>query len=293
MGAMAFHANLEFWKKSLAGNWPIAQNPAGPQGMPGHYDLVLCPVNEQGAPIVWNDSSGHSFIAAFTKDELIFRILRAHTLTELTRNDYKTDCKAGLHGQIARQFMLGDLITRFQNSKQPTVIFLNPIKISPYEGHEYITEEIIFCPIVDPVSKKLVTTTDEALALLAISHEDMARFGIEIVFHLITNDRAPEDRNLRETYLKAKIQELSFMAPRIPVRRGSGSVLCVMLILDNLMEEMAFIRHYKTLDPYADVIFVTSNLELLDGDMNLIPYDGSQIDTIFSPIIDWQRSRHV
>ena len=240
--------------------------------MPGHYDLVSCPVNEQGAPLVWSDSNGHSFIAAFTKDELIFRI-------------YPT-----------RQFMLGDLITRFQDAKQPTVIFLNPIKISPHEGHEYITEEIIFCPIMDPISKKLMTTTDDALALLAISHEDMARFGIEIVFHLITNHSAPEkkslqDDSLREAYLKAKIQELSFMAPRIPVKRGSGSVLCVMLILDNILEEMAFIRHYKTLDPYTDVIFVTSSLELLDGDMNVIPYDGTQIDTIFSPIIDWQRSR--
>ncbi len=269
---MAFHRNLEFWKKSLAINWPTAQNSKANQEMPGHYDLVLCPVNEQGAPLVWSDSNGHSFIAAFTKDELIFRI-------------YPT-----------RQFMLGDLITRFQDAKQPTVIFLNPIKISPHEGHEYITEEIIFCPIMDPISKKLMTTTDDALALLAISHEDMARFGIEIVFHLITNHSAPEkkslqDDSLREAYLKAKIQELSFMAPRIPVKRGSGSVLCVMLILDNILEEMAFIRHYKTLDPYTDVIFVTSSLELLDGDMNVIPYDGTQIDTIFSPIIDWQRSR--
>ncbi|HAZ12292.1 MAG: hypothetical protein A2X86_03555 [Bdellovibrionales bacterium GWA2_49_15] len=288
MDAMAFQRNLEFWKKSLAVNWPITQSSQDSQKMPGHYDLVLCPVNEQGAPILWNDSSGHSFIAAFTKDELIFRILRGHTLTELS----KTDCKTGLHGQIARQFMLGDLITRFQDAKHPTVICLNPIKITPHDGHEYIVEEIIFCPIMDPISKKLMTTTDEALALLAISHEDMARFGIEIVFHLITNDRAPEDKNLRESYLKAKIQELAFMAPRIPVKRGSGSVLCVMLILDNLMEEMAFIRHYKTLDPYADVLFVTSNLELLDGDMNVIPYDGSQIDTIFSPIIEWQRTRH-
>ena len=288
MGSLAFQSNLEFWKKSLAVNWPVAKTTNQPQTMPGHYDLVLCPINEQGAPLVLTDSAGHSFIAAFTKDELIFRIMRTHTLSELA----KADCKVGLHGQIARQFMLVDLVTRFQDSKQPTVIFLNPIKIAQHEGHEYIAEEIIFCPILDPLTKKLMTTTDEALALLAISHEDMARFGIQIVFHLITNHSAPEDKISREAYLKAKIQELSFMAPRIPMKRGSGSVLCVILNLDNIMEEMAFIRHYKTLDPYADVLFVTSALELLDGDMNVIPYDGNQIDTVFSPIIEWQRNQH-
>ncbi len=59
------------------------------------------------------------------------------------------------------------------------------------------------------------------------------------------------------------------------------------------MEESAFIRSYKTFDTYADVIFVNSNLELLTGDLTPIPYDGNQIDTIFAPIIYWQKSQQM
>lgn|GEM_PF-5603378 len=286
--------HLSFWKASISASLK-GQDSAS---LPGYYDLVWCLMENSGQephagqPLLWSDREGRRFLPIFSREELIARATRAHSETEIAKRDWRS----GPINYVAKQFMVGDLATRLQLEKHPTPIFLNPVKVSSMEiaGEklDYLTEEIIVAPIFDPLTKKLMTSPlDEALALLAIRSEDMTRFGIEVVFHMVTNQNAPEEKNARDQYLKQKIAELSFLSPRVPIKKGSGSVLCVMLNLESPMDEMAFIRRYPTLDTWSNVIFVTSNLELLDGELNPIPYDGEQIDTIFGPIIEWQNSR--
>ena len=79
------------------------------------------------------------------------------------------------------------------------------------------------------------------------------------------------------------------MAPRVPIRRGSGSFLGILLNLENDLEERAFIRDYPMFDEYSDSIFVTSQLKILSGTLEEIHYNGDQIDTIFGPLIRWQK----
>ena len=63
-----------------------------------------------------------------------------------------------------------------------------------------------------------------------------------------------------------------------------------LLNLENDLEERAFIRDYSMFDDYSDSIFVTSKLKMLSGNLEEIHYDGNSIDTIFGPIINWQRT---
>jgi hypothetical protein len=151
-------------------------------------------------------------------------------------------------------------------------------------------EEVLWSALRAPLTGKLMTSPpEEALALLAIDQKDQERFGINFVFHMISNLSAPEAGEEREIYLKEKIRELAHFIPRVPIGFGSASIYCILLNLDNAMEETAFIRDYQTFDPYSDVLFVTSSLELLTGKLRPIKIQGEQIDTIFGPIIEWQR----
>ena len=108
---------------------------------------------------------------------------------------------------------------------------------------------------------------------------------------MITNRGLSDDPEKRQKELKEKIDELSFCLSKVPMKKGSGTFFAVILNLDNGLEERAFIREYKTFDPYADVIFVTSDFKMLTGNLEPIAYDGEQIDTIFMPMIQWQKNR--
>ena len=91
--------------------------------------------------------------------------------------------------------------------------------------------------------------------------------------------------------LKDKIEELAFKAPRIPLKRGSGSFLSVLLNFENDIEERAFIRDYSTFDSYSDIVFVTSTLKMWTGKLEEIHFNGEKIDTIFAPLIKWQQGK--
>lgn len=234
----------------------------------GHYDLVQVVTNNNGEPITHQAQD----------DEV-------PTYMVFTRAEFCQDFEQ----TKLTTFMLGDLVRDLTNKKEPAPIMVNPIK----KNENFLCEEVLFAPIFDPLTKKLmITDPKEALALLAINPKDQERFGIEIIFHMVMGQELPEDRETRELILKDKIDQLNFMVSRVPIKRGSGSIYCVLLNLDNVMEEMAFIRNYQTFDSYADVIFVTSDLKLLTGNMESINYDGEKIDTIFGPIIEWQKKKH-
>jgi hypothetical protein len=254
----------------------------------GFYDLVYVITDESSRPLLF-DINGVESIFCFTETSIPLRL-----------ND-PLRLKLGMDGQVniltekrrLKHFMLGDLCQEFANSKTPMPIFINPMEMIKADKIHFFAEEILFAPIWDELTKKhMMTDPSEALALLAINPEDQARFGIEVIFHMVTSQIAPEAGEERELFLKRKIRELSFLTPRVPIKQGSGSIYCVLLNLENPMEELAFIRQYNTFDPYSDVIFVMSNLELLTGNLSPITYNGEHIDTIFAPIINWQKKNN-
>lgn len=190
-------------------------------------------------------------------------------------------------------FMLGDLIYTERKHTTPTAIIVNPIQFGD-EKLETATlfQDFCFAPIKDPLtSKMMMTDPEEALALFAMRDEDLFRIGVEAVFHIIGQKYLPMDESERKDALLEKIIDLKTTIPRVPIRRGCGTFYCVLLNLENEMEELAFIRDYKTFDQYSDVIFVTSRLKIFTGQLEEIEFDGQQIDTILLPLIEWQRKK--
>ncbi len=190
-----------------------------------------------------------------------------------------------------KTYMLGDLAYHHRAGNEIIPIKFNSERVTDRESKTEIllAEEIIFCPIYDSFSKKyLMSDPEEAKALFALDYKDQRRYGIEVVFHFIHHQGLAENLTERKEELKEKIEELAFFCPRVPIKKGSGSFYCVLLNLENTMEELAFVRNYGTLDPFTDTVFVDSALSLMAGNLQLIPYDGQQIDSIFKPLIHWQ-----
>ncbi|MBT7609163.1 MAG: hypothetical protein HN576_05370 [Bacteriovoracaceae bacterium] len=258
-----------------------------------YYDLISVLVNSEGEPIALKDNQADtkSFMA-FTEDSLLNRIADSYSEEEILNANYSDLCLPQHH---LRTFMVGDLIKYLSTNTKVKSIKINPVLFSSdnFDKNLYFCEDVIFAPIFDTITQKyMMTDPDQALALLSIKTKDMERFGIEITFHAITNSDLSEEKESRQVTIKEKIEELAFCVPRLPIKRGSASIYCVILNLDNEMEETAFIRDYKTFDKHSDVIFLNSNLEIKTGQLEQIVYDGEMIDTIFTPIIEWQRKKH-
>ncbi|EQC49047.1 hypothetical protein M899_2753 [Bacteriovorax sp. BSW11_IV] len=255
----------------------------------GHYEVISVLTDEQGRPkkVKGTGEKTECYLAFSGRNEL-GKIAREFSIGDLSQKIY-TDFSTQ-HLQL-RPYMIGDLINEIHNDKNIEVIKFNPVLYKGDNGtSEYLCEEIIIAPLYDQLTQKqMVTDPEEALALLAINPQDQKRIGLEIVFYSITNKLLPENKEHREEILKNKIEELAFYAPRVPIKRGSGSLFAVLLNLDNIMEETAFIRQYKTFDSYSNIIFVTSDLNIRTGSYETIPYNGDHIDSVFLPIIKWQR----
>lgn len=254
----------------------------------GYYDLVEVAVDANEQPTLFEEeSTGFSFYAIFSNRNLTRRMSTLNNWSDVQEGNFE-----GQELLTTKTIMLGELIFDLKDRNEAAAIKVNPIKTAAADGTTFhLAEEFVFAPLFDKFTSKLmVTDPTEAKALLAVNPEDEERFGIEFVFYMITNKDLPMEREEREVLLQEKIKELAFMAPRIPMKRGSGTFFCVLLNLENEMEENAFIRTYKTFDPYADVLFVNSNLEIRTGDLIKVPYNGEKIDTIFLPMIEWQRN---
>ncbi len=257
-----------------------------------YYDLILVLVNDKGTPIslVNHENDTESYMA-FTQSTLLNRVAKAYTREEVLAANF--DHFKNHHHHL-RTFMLGDLVHLLSTHKEVQSIKMNPIlfKSENFDHDFYFFEEVLFAPIFDPITQKyMMTDPGQALALLSLKKEDMERFGIEIIFHIITNSDLPEEREFRDKAIRESIEQLAFYTPRIPIKKGSASIYCVILNLDNKMEETAFIRQYKTFDHYTDVIFLNSSLEIQTGELDRILYNGEQVDTIFAPIIQWQQGK--
>jgi len=261
-----------------------------------YYDLVEVLVDKEGEPLLYEtvktDELNNASYIIFTQPQFVSRLNRPYALDEITLGKFETHNELSL---ITKKFMLGDLIKKNKTKK-----FLQSIKVNPVFHTDVNTgdnvllcEDVVVGPIFDPLTKKLmVTDPEEGLALLAIHPADEARMGMELVFYCITNRTLPDSGEDRAEALQERIEQLSFISSKVPIKRGSGSVFVAVLNLDNPIEEAAFIRSYKTFDNHSDIIFVTSALKILTGEMEEIPYNGDSIDTIFMPIINWQRSSH-
>ncbi|MBT3583411.1 MAG: hypothetical protein HN509_00780 [Halobacteriovoraceae bacterium] len=245
----------------------------------GHYDLVqvLVDQNENPSAISLNQDDLPAYLVATASFQKEF----AEKLLE--------------KGQL-KTIMLGELIKILQSEKAPSVLKVNPAPIGSENSPLIGCQEVLFAPTLDSFTQKLLMTDpSQAKALMAIDPNDQTRMGIEMVFHVLTNMALPEseERELRDRAIRLKIEELAFIAPRVTIRNGSGSFYCVLLNLENDMEETAFIRDYKTFDPHSDIIFVNSKLEILTGELENIPYNGDHIDQIFLPLINWQQSKKI
>ena len=257
------------------------------------YDLIKVLVDGNDYPITKkeNESSVSSYMI-FTEDHLAGRIHRPLSWEE-AQGGIVPEAYAG--ELRLKNMMLGELIHTLRSESKPAAIKVNPILVEMgNEGALYLSEEVLIAPIYDEVTKKLlISDPAEARALMAINCDDMERFGIEFVFYMI-NDRAlPDEKEERQNILKNKIEEMAFVIPRVPIKKGSGSFLGILLNLENELEEIAFIRDYQTFDAYSDPIFVTSSLKMLTGKLQEVHYNGERIDTIFMPLIQWQNRKNL
>ena len=255
------------------------------------YQLVHVLVDSKtGEPVVekQNSNDTDSYLV-FTESSYASRLESTLKKDEVAEKHF--DLKAP--SRELKVMMLGHLMEELKNNKKVTTIKVNPLYVEAGEGMEAFlyAEEVLFAPQYDETTKKyLLTDPDDAMALLSIRPDDEERFGVEIIYYLITTRGLPDEQDEREQFLKDKIEELAFMAPRVPIRKGSGSFLAVLLNLENDLEEKAFIREYPMFDSYSDSIFVTSQLKMYSGQLEEIHYNGEQIDTIFGPLIKWQNS---
>lgn len=238
---------------------------------PSFFQIVHVLIDEKG--------NAKKLVDPLTKDESYI----IYTLTSTLTDELHTT-----------PMMLGTFIYSICGKKEIGSILINP-RTEKLGQISYLGfDEVLFSPIKDEFTKHyMMTSPDEAKSLLALSPIDRERFGFEVVFYVVTNQSISCERQLREEELQLKIRELAFLAPRTPLKKGSGSFLAIIVNLENKMEESAFIRTYKTYEPYADVIFVTSDLEIKTGDFQSIEYNGNHIDTIFSPLIQWQQNKRL
>lgn len=259
-------------------------------------ELIYVLVDNKGTPQPYkiSESDVESF-CIFTRPELVKRLGKVFASNEIQGGARDFQEAQGPEGFELKIMMLGELVQTLSTRGKETSIKVNPVSLKVAEGMGPMlyAEEILFAPQRDEFTGKLLLTDPEdAKALLAINPEDQKRIGIELVFFMITTRGLPEEREERDAILKERIEELSFKAPRVPMKLGSGSFLAVLLNLENELEEQAFIRDYPMFDSYGDIIFVTSSLKMMTGRLEEVHYNGNKIDTIFIPMIEWQKNKN-
>ncbi len=280
-------------REVLAQEFPLYRHESQPLGS---HDLVYVLVDEKGKPKTFrvNKADTESF-AVFTRPELVTRLQKAYKKEEMQGGTFASrDLNLEQAEFDLKIMMLGELTRQLSTRGKETTIKINPLLLEMAQGMEPLVfaEEVVFAPQYDEFTgKMLLSDPEDAKALLAINPDDQKRFGIELVFYMMTTRDLPEEKEEREKILKDEIEKLSFMASRTPMNKGSGSFLAVLLNLENELEEQAFIRDYPMFDSYSDVIFVTSSLKLLTGRLEEVHYNGAKIDTIFGPLIQWQRGK--
>ncbi|MGB0455276.1 MAG: hypothetical protein ACPGJV_16330 [Bacteriovoracaceae bacterium] len=250
---------------------------------PALTDIVYLVEDKDGKPVKDTDNA----YLICTKPQNLSWLSKATPLNTLNYESLKTNTTDGRHQ--TKPFQLGRLLKELQTQTEMGLIKINPIWAGMNDVESvYLCEELLFVPRFDPYTHKLLMSDPkEAKALLAINPEDQKRFGVELVFHTVgTNDflkYANEDEKLQA--MEQKVHELSFQIKRTPIAKGSVSLYCVLLRLENPAQEMTFIRKYRTYNSDTNVLFVSSRLEMMTEDLEKIPYYTGEIDEIFGNII--------
>ena len=180
--------------------------------------------------------------------------------------------------------MLGRVIESQKHEETIKVVSINP-------DMDGIADDIIFVPLFDTLTKQnLLSPSDDAISLLSIDKVAHYNMGAETVFFSLNNKLLPETGEGRVEKLESLVEDLAFIIPRISLKKGSFNIICLILNLENYVEEKAFIREYKTFDSYTDTIFVTSELKILNGRLEEIKYDGSNLEGIYIPLYEMQNN---
>ncbi len=261
-----------------------------------YYDIVYYLTDlDTNSPVQFSigpvEDRGQKAMAIFSSKDRMFAAFNPLSIEEYLLGNFTRELPKNIRIDC---IMLGKLVQNFESHKSPTPLIVNPVLMADPNSTKLrcLFEDVIFAPIRDPHSKKLmITDPQHAKALYAINPKDQAKFGVETIFHIISGTDLPIDDDQRAKILKDEIDELSFFASRVPIQKGSTSLYVVILNLDNEMEETAFIRPYQTFDYYSKIIFVNSSLQLSNGSLENIPYDNRSIEGVFSSLIDWNKKQ--
>ncbi len=232
----------------------------------GYYSVVYTETKNNN-PITHNESTGAFTVFAYTKKPEIVDV-------------------------NFEEFTIGELSKRLFNQTKPTLIKLNPD--STLEDQINSCEEIIFCPREDKMSKQLtITSLDQTLPLMAIDQAKVESLNFEAIYAFFRDTDLPASREERTHHILKMIEFIQFSLKRTPIKFGSSSVMCIFLDFEDPIEENQFIQEYRLLDSYSNVIFVNSELEIINSYRQKIEYDGEKMETILLPIINWQKSNNL
>ena len=190
------------------------------------------------------------------------------------------------------EYTIGELSQRLSRNTKPTFIKVNSPSIE--DGVINPCEEIIYCPLMDKMSQQLtITSLDQTLPLMAIDSKKVQTMNFEAIYGFFRDAELPKDRGERTQHIFKMIEFIKFATKRTPIKFGSSSIICIFLDFDDPIEENQFIQDYELFDNYSNVIFVNSQLEIINSYRQKIAYDGDKMETILLPIINWQKSNNI
>ena len=251
------------------------------------YDIVYLVKNKKGEIVI--DSDGSALVLTSTK--LIDYIKQAYPKNQIAGMDLNATVSD--HNYLLKPYMLGEVARKLTQLDTVSTIKVNPIWGVENDMDSYfMCEEILFCPLFDNYTqKKLLSDPRDAKALLALNIEDQTRYGVEFAFQTVGTPDFQNAGDQLDTEIEEKIKEINFLIKRTIIPPASASIYFVITRMENYSQELSFIRDYETFDPKTKVLFVTSRLEILTGQLHKVPYYTGDIDEIMSNILNWYKAQ--
>jgi hypothetical protein len=252
-----------------------------------YYDLVYLVKNKKGEIVI--DSDGSALVLTSTK--LIDYIKQAYPKNKIA--GMELNATVSDHNYLLKPYMLGEIARRLTQIDSVSTIKINPIWVVENEMDSFfMCEEILFCPLFDNYTqKKLLSDPNDAKALLALNIEDQTRYGVEFAFQTVGTPDFQNAGDQLDAKIEEKIREINFLIKRTIIPPGSASIYFVITRMENYAQELSFIRDYQTHDPNTKVLFITSRLEILTGQLEKVPYYTGDIDEIMTNILNWYKSQ--
>lgn len=281
MGPKAMHENKQSWHLKL--NSEILLSPDSTQRL-SPSDIVYVLVDQQGRPAALpeEDQSGVKSFAAWTSNQVELPPLWPMALRPGPANS---------HGPTLCPYAL-DQLSGVHFKQKVAALKINPaVKESRQKGVlEFFAQEMVLYPHFDELTQKYLTCdSNNARALLALNNSDLKRYGFQIVFHALSAQDLPLTSEEKSAWVLEQIDQLAFIMKRTPVPYGHASFFCVLLNLEDPLLEMCFVRSYPTFASHIKPLFITSQLDILDGQAKGLPYNSSHIDGVLRPLLDYYR----